>query len=415
MISLLEAKGYRCLRYASQDLGPFQVLVGPNASGKTTFLDVISFLGRLVSDGPEAACEERTRNFQDLTWQRKEEGFELAVEALVPKERKELLGENDCSHVRYEVRLMVDESGGIAISDERVFLLKNESRNHHQRSLFPEPPLPPDTILTHKGRKHARTVISKVPGGNDNFYSEVSVQSGKGWVPSYRLGQKKSALGNLPDDETKFPVSTWLREFLIEGVQQISLNSLKLRRASPPGRGRAFRPDGSNLPWVIAMLEKDAPDLLAAWIAHVQTALPDLAGIRTIERGDDHHRYLVLQYTDGLKVPSWTASDGTLALTLMAYLPGFRGAFLIEEPENGIHPRAVQTVFQSLVSAYETQILVATHSPVVLGMAEPRHVLCFAKNAEGATDIVTGEMHPSLRSWTGDPNLGVLFAGGVLG
>jgi AAA15 family ATPase/GTPase len=59
MITLVEALGYRSLRYISQPLGPFHVLVGPNASGKTTFLDVIAFLGRLVSDGVEAATSYR--------------------------------------------------------------------------------------------------------------------------------------------------------------------------------------------------------------------------------------------------------------------------------------------------------------------------------------------------------------------
>jgi predicted ATPase len=48
MISLIEALNFRCLRYIRQPLGPFHILVGPNASGKTTFLDVVAFLGQLV-------------------------------------------------------------------------------------------------------------------------------------------------------------------------------------------------------------------------------------------------------------------------------------------------------------------------------------------------------------------------------
>jgi predicted ATPase len=55
MLTLIEALNFRCLRYVKQPLAPFHVLVGPNASGKTTFLDVVAFLGRLVSDGPDAA------------------------------------------------------------------------------------------------------------------------------------------------------------------------------------------------------------------------------------------------------------------------------------------------------------------------------------------------------------------------
>ncbi len=112
------------------------------------------------------------------------------------------------------------------------------------------------------------------------------------------------------------------------------------------------------------------------------------------------------------------ASDGTLrllALTLLAYLEDFQGTYLIEEPEDGIHPRAVETMYQSLASVYRAQVLIATHSPVILSIADPSTVLCFAKTEEEATDIVRGSEHPALRDWHGETNLGVLFAAGVLG
>jgi predicted ATP-dependent endonuclease of OLD family len=80
-----------------------------------------------------------------------------------------------------------------------------------------------------------------------------------------------------------------------------------------------------------------------------------------------------------------------------------------------IHPRAIETLYQSLSSVYNAQILLATHSPVILSMAEVEKVLCFAKTQEGATDIVLGNQHPNLKDWQGEINLGVLFASGVLG
>ena len=134
-------------------------------------------------------------------------------------------------------------------------------------------------------------------------------------------------------------------------------------------------------------------------------------------RDDDRHRYLVLIYSGGLEVPSWMASDGTLrllALTLPAYLDGLKKIFLIEEPENGIHPRAIETMYESLSSVYDSQILIATHSPVILSVARADQVLCFAKNEGGATDIVLGSEHPRLADWHGQIDLGTLFASGVL-
>jgi len=66
MFRRIEARGYRCLRSVEQSINPFEILIGSNASGKSSFLDVVAFLGSLVSAGLEAAVEERTTNFHDL-------------------------------------------------------------------------------------------------------------------------------------------------------------------------------------------------------------------------------------------------------------------------------------------------------------------------------------------------------------
>jgi predicted ATPase len=182
--------------------------------------------------------------------------------------------------------------------------------------------------------------------------------------------------------------------------------------------GKGFRTDGSNLPWVVESLRKQHPERFKLWVDHVRTALRDLEDIETIERADDRHRYLLVSYNNGLRVPAWMVSDGTLrllALTLPAYLPDFRGIYLIEEPENGIHPRAVETVLQSLAHVYDAQVLVASHSPVVLAQVEPKQILCFAKSTAGESDVVLGSDHPALRDWKGVPNLAELYASGVLG
>ncbi len=419
MITLIEALNYRCLRYVHRPLESFHVLVGPNASGKTTFLDVVAFAGRVVSDGLDAALEERSPNIVDLIFGREGSAFEVAIEAAIPAElAQQTTAAADCSAIRYELKVGIDaETSEVAILSESVRFRREPPRTIAQRSLFPEPLLPPKTLAL-PSKKGARMAVSKAPTGNANFYSEVYKEAGKGWVVNFKLAPEKSALGSVPEDKSKFPVSTWFKDLLTAGVQSIVLDSLTMRKASPPGLTRRFRTDGSNLPWVVEDLKNADPERFRDWINHLQTALPDLEGVRTVEREDDRHRYLMLQYRGGLEVPSWTASDGTLrllALTLPAYLPDLDGVFLIEEPENGIHPRAVDTMFQSLSNVYGAQVLMATHSPVVLSIAEPEQVLCFAKDDFGATDIVRGDEHPELSGWKRDVSLGDLFAAGVLG
>jgi predicted ATPase len=150
----------------------------------------------------------------------------------------------------------------------------------------------------------------------------------------------------------------------------------------------------------------------------LRAALPGLESVRIVERADDRHRYLTIGCRGGAEVPSWVSSGGALrfmASTLPAFLPDFTGVCLIEEPENGIHPRAVAAMFRCLAAASHAQILIATHSPVILGAASLEQVLCLAKTAEGATDIVRGSDHPALRNWQGELDLSTLFAAGGLG
>lgn len=413
MINLVESLNYKCLRDMSLELDSFHVLVGPNASGKTTFLDAVGFLGDLVSHGLEKAVYDRAPNPTELLSRHEGETLELAVEAVIPDDRRQHLESPDYERVRYEVEIALRDE--VALRSEAVLLLRSEpvcKPQGRQLDMFPAP-RPFRETIRRTGRKGTKRVVSKVSGGRDNFYDE----RGKGWDYSFDLGSRVSALGNLPEDETKFPVTIWLKRLLKEGIQRLALNSYAMRRPSPPGLPKGFLADGSNLPWVIQQLRDSHPDRFRDWLAHVQTALTDVTDIITVEREEDRHRYLRVCYGD-LKVPSWLVSDGTLrllALTLIAYLPAVSSVYLIEEPENGIHPAAVETVYQSLSSVYDSQVLLATHSPVILGLAEPRQVLCFSRAGDGVTDIVRGSEHPRLRNWQRETPLSELFAAGVLG
>lgn len=425
MIRLIEALNFRCLRYVFRPLSDFEILIGPNASGKTTFLDTASFLGDLLSRGLDEAITERSTDIHDLFFLRQGDRFEIAVELEAPEEQVKELGSSQCfPYVRYEISVGLDQvSGEHHIFDEQVILLRelSQPRNElQQRTLFPMPAVPPETIMhgkyVGKGKKRS---VRKSYHRNDNFYSEIEAKKSKGgWAPSFKLGPRKSALANMPEDQRTFPISTWLRETLIEGTQKLMLNSMALRQSSRPGQGRWFRPDGSNLPWVIEGLRKEAPERYRQWIDQLGTALPDIRDVLTVEIPDTKHRFLQVVYEGGLKAPSWVVSDGTLrmlALTLPAYLPDFEGIYLIEEPENGIHPMAIETVYQSFKSVYNAQMLLATHSPVILSCADPSEILCFKKDDSGAVDIVSGPEHPALAQWKESLNLADLYASGVLG
>jgi len=420
MIARIEALNYKCLHHINQRLLPFQVLVGPNASGKSAFLDVVAFLGDLLREGPQQAVLKRAQSLKELVWKGEGDEFELAIELRLP-EAFHGRGQNrglGYTHCRYEVNVGIDQShGGVRSLSENFFLMRNSrSPAVFQRSLFPQEwDVPKSIVLERYARMPAgwRKVVALTSEGKAYFRSETT-----DWNFPLRPGAQKAALSLVPEEEERFPVSNWARKVLTEGVQVLALNSVAMRQPCDPIGPRTFQPDGSNLPLVVRELQDKSDQQYRSWLNHLQTVLPDLIELEAIERPEDRRLYLLATYASGLKIPSWLISDGTLrllALTLLAYLPPADPVYLIEEPENGVHPRAMEAVFQSLSSVYAGQVLLATHSPLILGLAKPEQILCFARTPSGATDIVSGRAHPALAEWKGQVNLGILYASGVLG
>lgn len=426
MLTRVEALRFRSLRYLTTPLSRFQVLVGANGSGKSSFLDVVGFLGDLIRVGPGrsvtgdvvAGVAPRAADPSHLCWMREGRRFELAVELRIPDDLVSRQKEGPYRFARYEVSFDTGgDDGEVGLAGETLWLMKDERAEATDPVLFPLPEDPPESIIRGPRKQSPagwRKVVNKtLESGNDYFFSETS-----GWNAPFRLGPAKSALANLPEDEERFPVATWVRRVLSDGLQRVVLSAEAMRRPSPAGSPRRYQPDGSNLPWAVEVLRTSGNGRFRRWVDHVRSALPELKDVTTELREEDRSRYLVLEYENGLRAPAWVVSDGTLrllALTLIPYLAEPDRLYLIEEPENGIHPRAIEVVYQALSSVYGGQVLCASHSPVVLGMAKREEVLCFAKGEAGATAVVRGSEHPQLRDWKGSLDLGTLFAAGVLG
>lgn len=413
MIRRIQVLGYRCLRHIDVRVPELALLVGPNASGKSTFLDVLSLLSDVLQLGVDEAVDLRGQDFEDLTWMREGGRIEILLDVELPGS----LRAESLPWCRYFITIGRDSEGRPGILEENLWLRPPEPASSRVTSprLFPSEAQPPPSLMT--GRPYGgrwKTVVRKVPdSGNDYFRSETG-----GWNTQFRIGPTRAALSGLPQDNTKFPAALWLRQFLSDGMQKLELDSVAMKEPVSPRSPRQFEPDGSNLPIVIDHLKKQQPKRLKEWEKHIKTILPDVSEIKTARREVDRYLYLILQYSSGLRAPAWLVSDGTLrllALTLLAYIESSDRLFLIEEPENGLHPKAIEPVYQSLSSLYGGQVLLASHNVLFVGLARPTDILVFSKMDSGAIDIVRGDEHPALVEWQGEVDLGTLLASGVLG
>jgi len=226
-----------------------------------------------------------------------------------------------------------------------------------------------------------------------------------------------SAVKSLPTGANDLPTIKWFATLLCEGIRDVRLRTEDLHKPSTLEAERASKLTGANLARSVFELRQKSTEAFDAWIRHLRTALPDLEAVRTEPWPQGSARNLEIKYRNGIEVPSRVVSDGTLcllALTILAYIPEPNQVYLIEEPENAVHPTAVETIYQSLSSLYDNQVLMASHSPILLSLAEPEELLCFTRTAEG-TEIMPGNEHPALKEWKGEVNLSDLFAAGVLG
>ena len=399
MLTRIEIDGFKTFREFAVDLVPFQVIVGPNAVGKSNLFDALHLLSRLAETDLYAAFQNLRGEPDDMfslsTPGRRMETIRFAVEVLLdPRVRDPWGVEVKPKHtrIRYELTLIRKSSNGKV---DRLYVAHEAAKPIQKKD---------DTWATKFISSGFRGTYAQYVKGRAAPWLDTVVKEG---VPSFTIRQDLRAGRTRPADaaestnlssmtSAEFPHLFALREEL-RAWRFLQLNPEALRGACSMLAANRLSHDGSNLAAVLARIKNETPpgDSGIGVLSDISVTMSHLVpGIRTTDVIEDKKRReyrieIVMQ--DGNVFPSRVLSDGTLRILALVVLmddPSEHGLICFEEPENGVHPFRLGQMIQMLrkhsaqlrdeaASPDELlkQVLVNSHSPVVLKHLEPEQML----------------------------------------
>jgi predicted ATPase len=181
---------------------------------------------------------------------------------------------------------------------------------------------------------------------------------------------------------------------------------------------RFLRPDASNLAAFLRVLKLTQPVRYARIRETIQLAAPFFDDF-LLEPIPENPEMIRLEWRQkGLDYPFLThhLSDGTLrfmALTALLLQPVPPSMIILDEPELGLHPVAIELLAALLhETALRSQVLASTQSPVLINHFEPEEVIVVDR-VDGASNFRRLEKEP-LRGWLEDYSLGELIQKNVI-
>ena len=370
MLRKITIEGYKSIRQMSLELRPLNVLIGANGAGKSNFVSFFELLREIAAVRLQHHVARSGGGDAFLFYGAKD----------TPR-----------------LSAMLDfegEIGAIAFS----FTLAST---------------PEDTLF------FERESLEWAP-------SEGTVVNQKKVVFNPRTGLSESALLNAPDEVREPAHAVWnvLRQCRVFHFRDTS-NESHIRRSAYIHDNRWLDSDGGNLASVLYRSKKRQPHAYQRTILTLQQIMPwfrdfvlqplelspENVNLDWHERDSDH-LFGAHQLPDGaLRAMALV----TLLLQPKEFLPSI---IVIDEPELGLHPSAINVVAGLAAAAsHQCQVILATQSVNLLDQFDPEDVIVVDREGGSSTfKRVPEQMSPELlKEWLDDYSLSELWEKNVIG
>jgi predicted ATPase len=386
MLERIHIENYKCLRDVTVDLGEFTILIGPNDSGKSSFLEVLQTFGKAVGQGYAAVFKD-DHSLANLV-----SGKDGALRVVL-----EVVGATPQQHFVYRLEFAGgDQPPRETLHIDREKMLWSEETPAPQG----QPPMLP------------------VNAGPLTMFTPVA----QGKQPT-RLQVPRLATGlQILSQQHRLPYS--LVADALKSSVEYRFKLDKLPKAAIPKPGIELDSSGENLAAVLDVMQNSSDrTAFEAVQRFLHDAIPTLRGIvlppATSPPGAKALEFILSRNGQSpVTIPGSLASGGALLLTAYLTLAYSQtpGLLLIEEPENGLHPSRLEMVLGLLrkvsrgdVGNRKRQVVVTTHNPLLLNYASPEEVRVFVRHPDQGTKVIPMTKAPDIERLLKEFALGELW------
>ena len=378
----IEIEGFKSIRKMALDLRPINVLIGANGAGKSNFISVFTLLqrmteGRLQQHVAQAGGAEVLLHFG------RKQTTSIRFKLDFPSKR-----------FAHQLELSPTTNDSFVITNETLRLATKDKTIPF--------PITVDPDL----KDNETEVIWSIAA------SELLEKHFQTPAPDERKGAR---------EKIKFLIDHMRGTF--SGLRVYHFHdtgsSARVKQTQNIGDNEALRSDAANLAAFLYLLKEKHPESYRRIVATVRLAAPYFDDFR-LRPSPFNEQKILLEWSERESDDYFNAhalSDGTLRFICLATLllqPELPAMIIIDEPELGLHPYAIQLLAGLVRSASQkSQLILSTQSVTLVNQFAPEDLVIVDRHERASTfHRPTAE---ETASWLESYSLGELWEKNVLG
>ncbi len=395
----LKAMNFKCFKDIEINLNKFNILIGANAAGKSSFVQILDFLRNIIKHDLKNAISMqggveylKNINLSSDKPLKIEVVFSPSNYKKVEKEYEDHLICRQSQEILYRFSLDIKSDDDIEILKDELIVefdyIDIDKNNHNILDEFGSMIL---SIRNNKG---------KLSFDIDNNNLDTSrIQKHFDIEENFQLLDNRFS-SILEQDETdekrlilETPYAHLIEPLIWETFTKLSIFNINtnLPKKATPISGKAeLEEDGSNLAIVLRKILENK-DKERKFINLVSDILPFIEELEIEKYADKSILFKAKEdFVDDKYMPASLLSDGTINIISLIIALYFekKEVIVFEEPERNLHPSLISKLVEMFKDASNTkQIIITTHNPEIIKFVDFKNLFLIKRDQEGFSVI----------------------------